>query len=392
MGDRKLRLFIADPDVDAVSRLRAASASADMIVLGATPSANAALSEIVTQHPDVLVLDDAACTGTPAEIVRRIVNAAPDVCVVVTGASGSAPSLMGRAVAAGARGFVLKPYAVEDLFGMIQEATSLPRTQATGPARPRARLISVYAPKGGAGATTVAVNLAVALAGSGSRRVGLIDLDLQFGDVGVLLNLDGPNSIAEILGQPSLSDDLVADTFLRHASGLRVLLAPDDLTVVENIESSQVAKALEQLRAYFDIIVCDLWSMYEHLTRDVIRMSDQVVLVTTPDLPALKGLRRVLIAGRDELHLDERAIVVVNRGAGKAGFSTSEVRKVLDRPAALTIPSDGAPIAEAVNRGLPLLDGRVRTKAAKSFHELAALVSGAARAPQGDLVAAKARP
>ena len=392
MADRKLRLFIADPDPDAVSRVRPALAPAGLVLIGTGASADSAVAEIVAQRPDVLVLDDAACTGTPAEVVRRIVTAVPDICVIVTGASGSAPSMMGRAVAAGARGFLLKPHSVPDLLGMIQEATSLRRTADAPTARPRGRIISVYAPKGGAGATTVAVNLAVALADTTSLRVGLVDLDLQFGDVGVLLNIEGPNSIAELTGQAALTEELVADTFLRHSTGVRVLPAPEDLSVVENIESADVTRALEQLRAHFDFLICDLWSMYEHLTRDVIRMSDQVVLVTTPDLPSLKGLRRVLVAGRDELRLDDRALVVVNRSAGKAGFSIGEVRKVLERTEALSIPSDGGPIAEAVNRGLPLLDGRVRTKAAKSFRTLAALVTNnASRAAQGQLATAKAR-
>jgi pilus assembly protein CpaE len=166
---------------------------------------------------------------------------------------------MGRAVAAGARGFLLKPYVPDELFALVKEATGTAKrtTSAAMGTRSRGRIVSVYSPKGGAGATTVAVNLAVALAATGMYRVGLVDLDLQFGDVGVLLNLSGANSIAELLGQATLNEDLVNDTFLRHTSGIRVLLAPDDLAVVENIEPSQVTRALDPLRGPFDILICD---------------------------------------------------------------------------------------------------------------------------------------
>jgi pilus assembly protein CpaE len=166
----------------------------------------------------------------------------------------------------------------------------------------------------------------------------------------------------------------VKDTFLRHSSGLRVLLAPDDVSAVETIEPGQVTRALEQLRGHFDIVVCDLWSMYEQLTRDVLRMSDQLILVTTPDLPSLRDLRRVLLTGREDLRLDERATIVVNRASGKAGFSLAEVNKVLGRPASFAIPSDGAAVTEAVNRGLSVMDTRVRTKVTKVYRELAAQI------------------
>lgn len=394
MTDQQLRLFVADPDLDLVGRLRTALAGAGMVLVGSSASADAALSQITSQHPDVLLVDDAACTGTPAEVVRRVMSAAPDVCVIVSGGPGTSPSLMGRAVAAGARGFLLKPYATEELLALIREVTSLARNRDQAPAaKARGRIVSVYAPKGGAGATTVAVNLAVALAASGTYRVGLVDLDLQFGDVGVLLNLDGANSIEELLGQATLTEDHVKDTFLRHPSGVRVLLAPDDVAVVEGIEPGQVTRALEQLRGHFDVVVCDLWSVYEQLTREVLRMSDQVILVTTPDLPSLRDLRRVLVAGREDLRLDERATVVVNRASGKAGFSLAEVNKVLGRPAAFAIPSDGAAVTEAVNRGLSVMDTRVRTKVTKVYRELAAEIGAvsarAAAAPQLTVVRAK---
>ncbi|HEY6957930.1 MAG TPA: AAA family ATPase [Candidatus Limnocylindria bacterium] len=386
------RVFVADPDGELLAKLRPALAAAGMTIVGRTGSVDAAMTEMVGHRPDVIVLDDAACAGTPVEAVRRIAGALPNACVIVTAASGTSPSIMGRAVAAGARGFLIKPFAPDELVSLIRDATSVARPAAAPTGRARGRIVSVYSPKGGAGATTVAVNLAVALATSGLYRVGIVDLDLQFGDVGVLLNLSGANSIAELLEQTTVSDEIVNDTFLRHASGLRVLLAPEDLAVVEAIEPGQVTHALEQLRAHFDILVCDLWSMYEHLTRDVLRMSDHIVFVTTPDLPSLKDLRRVLAAGADTRH-DDRSVIVMNRGAGKAGFSPADVAKVLERPVSFTIPSDGIAITDAVNRGLSVLDPRIRSKAEKSFRELAAYVAGPRDRAQAatPLTAAKVR-
>ena len=119
-----LRIFYADPDLEMVGRMRPALAAADMALAGSAQTAHAGLPEIAAQRPDVVVLDDSACTGTPAEVVRRIAAASPATVVIVTGGTGTSPSTMGRAVAAGARGFLLKPYAAEELIALVREATS----------------------------------------------------------------------------------------------------------------------------------------------------------------------------------------------------------------------------------------------------------------------------
>lgn len=369
MNDRPLRLFIADPDLETVGRIRGRLGASNLALVGSAPSADAALGEIVSLRPDVLLVDDAACADTPPQLVRRVVALMPEVCVIVSGAPGTPAGLMSLAVAAGARGFLMKPYPPEDLFALIREASDTIARARGEVQSARGKLVAVYAPKGGAGGTTVAVNLAIALA-SRTRRVGLVDLDLQFGDVGVHLNLSGANSIAELLAHPSIGPELVAETFLAHSSGIRVLLAPDDLAIVEGIEPAQVTHALDQLRAHFDVLVCDLWSMYEQLTREVLRAADQVVLVTTPDLPSLRDLQRTLVAARAS-RLDERSLIVVNRAAGKAGFALADVSRALERPVALAIPSDGVRVAEATNRGLPLLDERAHSRTAPLFRALA---------------------
>lgn len=367
------RILIADTDRGMVARLSARLASGGHTMAGSATSADAAAREIAARRADILILDQSACDGEMATVVRRIVAEAPHACVLVTGPSGTAPRVMGRAVAAGARGFLLKPYTDDDMQGLVNEV-SASRHAAQGPERSRrGRLISVYGPKGGVGRTTVAINLAVALAQTGSS-VGLVDLDLQFGDVGVALGLKGANSIVELVGHEVLTGEIVRDTFIEHPSGVRVLLAPDDLSQVESLDPFQVRDVLERLRASFDYVVCDLWSMFEDLTRSTLKASDQVVLVTTPEVPALRNLQRVLVAGRGELKLDERALIVLNRAEGKTGFKTAEVAKALERPIALAIPSDGIGITDAVNRGVSLLDPRVHCRTARHYRELAKLV------------------
>jgi pilus assembly protein CpaE len=381
--DEIFGVHVIDPDHELVARLRAEIPARSIRMLGSHATADQALPTLLSMTPDVVVLDVAATRDVPG-VIRKLATSCPDTYVVVTGA-GAPPTLMSRAVAAGARGFLIKPYTVDELVVTVREVVDNARSATY--ARPRverarrARLIAAYSPKGGVGTTTTATSVAVALASAANTRVALIDLDLQFGDVGAVLDLHSANSIAELLGHDELGIDLIEETFVRHSSGLRVLIAPDDLQVVSTIDPDQVIRMLEQLRPFFDYIVCDLWSSFEDLTIGVLRSADRILLVTTPELPSLRNVQRVLNSTRHDIQLDERALVVANRFPGKTGLSREDMTKAVGRPIAATIPSEGVSVTDAINRGVSLLDPRVHTRTARSYHDLAAILTANARVP-----------
>jgi pilus assembly protein CpaE len=373
-----MRIYLVEPDAGVAERVQNGVATAGFHVAGIGPSAEAALPALLAECYDAVVIDVASSRDITAT-VRKLAQGCPESCVIVTGA-GTPAAVMSKAVAAGARGFLIKPYSTDDLVATIHDALetlrSLSVPKASKPERrSRGRIIAAYSPKGGVGTTTVASNLAVALAARPNTRVALIDLDLQFGDVGAALDLRSANSIAEVIGH-EVDKELIDETFVRHASGIRVLLAPADLALVGGIDSGEVVSMLEQLPAHFDFVVCDLWSSFEELTERVLTLADRVLLVMTPELPALRNAQRVLGGARAEAHLDEKALVVVNRYPGKAGLSRDDITRALGRPIAAAIPSEGVGVTDAINRGLSLLDSRLRIKIARHYHELATLVAG----------------
>ena len=383
MTEEVLDLYVLDPDQQAVGQLRPGLAKAGLRLAGSQSNADQALPVLMSTCPAVILIDVASSSDI-AFSVKKIQLACPASCIIVTGA-GTAPTTMSRAVASGARGFLIKPYSPAEVFTTIGEALEMQRAVASHvqaqPSQPveraRGTVVAVYSPKGGVGSTTVATNLAVALASRPKTSVALLDLDLQFGDIGSALDLRGVNSVAEVVGHEELTSDLIDETFVKHASGVRVLLAPDDLAVVESIDPEQVVRLLSQLRRHFDYIVADLWSSFEALTLGVLRTADRVLLVTTPELPSLRNVQRVLHATRAELHLDDKTIVVGNRYPGKTGLSQSDMSKALGQKVAATIPSEGITVTDAINRGLSLLDSRARVRIARHYHTLASLVADA---------------
>ncbi len=358
------RLAIVDPDPQIANVLAAVCADAGFPISSRHDSTGSLLADDAA--PDVAVLDCTAADGDPAAAVRALLQRWPELCVIVTGTS---PAAMSHAVAMGARGFLLKPYGARDLVAVLRESLASARLLGHT-ARPRGRIVAVYSPKGGSGCSTIAVGLAVMTAARPHTSVALVDLDLQFGDVDVMLDIRSPNSIADLVGHERLDAAIIEETFVRHGSGLRVLAAPRDLASVANIRPDAVDRTLDALRDHFDVIVCDLWSSLDDLTTRVLRSADHVVLVTKPELPSLRSLSRVL-AAKQLVDLDGHAFVVANRMPGRGGLTSEEVEHSLARHISVAIPSDGAVVVDAINRGLSVVDPRVRSRVQQTFGTLA---------------------
>jgi pilus assembly protein CpaE len=374
----RIRIAFADPDRAVTGPVgQAMAADPDLELVASAADGRALLSAIGDRPVDAIVLDISAAGLEPAAIVREIVEHRPGVCLIATGRAAGATTVA-RIMASGATTFVPKPYNSDELFSTIRELRRVPPRPAAASAFARARrgaLIAVYSPKGGVGTTTVATSLAVALAARGNARVAIVDLDLQFGDVGVALDLKGQSSIADLLATDTpVEEPYISEIFARHASGVYALLAPPEPTDMGSIDVPEVSRLLERTRAGFDYVVCDLWSALEELALATLRAADRVVLVTTPEIPALRHVRRVMnMTGN--LITSDRTLIVANRAPAKVGVSISEIERALGMPVAVQVPSDGVGVTKAINEGMSIMDPRASARVAKSFRGLADILA-----------------
>jgi pilus assembly protein CpaE len=359
----------------ALSAMRAATADGQMNLLACVDNLPALIDIVTEKHPGVVLVDLTDAASEPAAAVRAVLAASPESCVIVTGADVT-PVLISRAVSSGARGFILRPFTPEELASTIRDAygnlTELRRLQrgdfATG--RRRGSIIAVYSPKGGVGCTTIATNLSVALATRSKLPVALIDLDLQFGDVGVSLDLRSANSVIDLVThEDEIDAAFIDDVFVRHESGVRALVSPEQVGSAETADPERIVRAIEALRDHFSFIVCDLWSSLDDLSLGILRAADHIALVTTPEVPSLKNIRRVI--GATTLLSDERTRIVLNRHPGKVGVSLADVERNLGRRVAATIPSEGVGVTDAINQGISMFDSRARVRASRSYLRLA---------------------
>jgi len=217
------------------------------------------------------------------------------------------------------------------------------------------QIATVFAAKGGCGKTMLAVNLGVALARLGVRRVCVVDLDLSFGDVAISVQLDPARTILDALPMAGHLDESGAASLLtRYQPGLDMLLAPVTPGDAEKIPPRLVGELLAVLRGMYDFVVVDTPAQFNEHVLTAMDVSSQLVLLTTPDVTALKNLR-VALDMLDMLSYPRQIrSVVVNRADSKVGLSLDHVRKVVRSEIAAHIPSSRA-VPMSVNKGAPIV-------------------------------------
>jgi pilus assembly protein CpaE len=232
----------------------------------------------------------------------------------------------------------------------------------------RGRVVAVFSPKGGAGTTTIAVNLAIAASHGGGATPILVDADLPFGDVAITLGLDPTNSLADATGADIDAARLKGLLVTEATSGLRTLLAPADPARAEVVSSADVIRTLELCRQIAPLVVVDTSSAFDEVTLSILDQADDVIVVASPDVTTVKNAKVAL----DTLHrlgvAQANTFLVLNRVLPKPLLPVSDVERVLGLKA-YTVPEDET-VAEAAHAGRPLVRDP-KSKAAKAIAALA---------------------
>jgi pilus assembly protein CpaE len=265
----------------------------------------------------------------------------------------------------------------------VEVSRQLLGSAAQGHAPNEARVVTVFAAKGGCGKSTLATNLAVSLADGGRRRVCLIDLDLAFGDVGIMLQLSPDRGIADAVN----TRERIDTTFIRalltsYAPGVDVLLAPVGPTEAERVSRDVVVQVLAAVRSMVDYVVVDTPAHFTEAVLAALDVTDVQVLVATPDIPALKNLR-IAMDMLDLLGLKkENRLVVLNRSDARVGLTGADIDRVLQASTNAHIPSSrDVPIS--INRGTPIVADKPNHPVSKAIRELSVALAAKNAQPRG---------
>ena len=241
--------------------------------------------------------------------------------------------------------------------------------------------ITVFSSKGGVGKTTLAVNLALALADGGQKKVVLVDLDLAFGDVAITLQLFPARTIADTVPMGSGLDIGALETLLTpHKDHVSALVAPVQPDAKDIIPPSLVGKILRLLKADHDFVVVDSAPTFDEHVLQALDDSDEILLVTTLDVPTLKNVK-IAVETLDLLNIPiSRRRLVLNRADDKVGLTAEKVESTLGMKIAASIPTSSQ-VANSTNAGEPIVVAFPRHPVSQAVaslaRELAARDSGA---------------
>lgn len=254
---------------------------------------------------------------------------------------------------------VFAPSLADDLMAPPPAAErEIPVLVEAQPARPSGKIVTVFSPKGGSGKTTISTNLAAALSEI-APPVCLIDLDLEFGDVAIALRLTPARTLADAVKMEvdGDEDDALAALTTQYSAGLKCILAPIEPGDAEKIPAELVTDLLALLRSRYALVVVDTPSQLSPHVLAALDQSDHHVLITNPEVPALKNLRLTLDM-LDLLHYDpHRRSVVFNRADDAAGISAAEVEQAVHAPIAVRVPAS-RDVPASINRGTPIVLGK----------------------------------
>jgi MinD-like ATPase involved in chromosome partitioning or flagellar assembly len=237
------------------------------------------------------------------------------------------------------------------------------------------RVVAVIAGKGGSGKTITATNLAMALnLRRGADTVVLLDADLQFGDVALLLKLEPSWTLADAASQlDELSDARLDGMLLRHQTGLRVLAAPLRPAAEEAISAKAIVEVVERLRGMYEFVVIDTPPIFDDHLVTLLEDSDEVLIVVDMDMASVKNAKITLEALRSGRFPMERMRLVVNRANAKVRLDVAELERSLGLRVVGSIPSDRL-VPQSVNDGVPVVLSSPRSRVARAFHALAGLI------------------
>jgi pilus assembly protein CpaE len=244
------------------------------------------------------------------------------------------------------------------------------------------QVITVFSTKGGAGKSVISSNLAVLLAQRSEKPVVLIDADLQFGDVAVMLKLAPQHTIVDAVSSLERLDSALLQSLLavHEPSGLLVLPAPLEPAFADQIGAAEMVRIVEVLRTFCSFVVIDTPAYFNDVVLGLIEISDDVLLVAGMDIPNIKNVKIGLQTLRLLNTPMEKLRLILNRANSKVKLDVGEVERTLQVQADALIPSDVV-VPQAVNRGVPVVLSAPKAGVTRSLEQLADLFapSGAAR-------------
>ena len=388
MNEQPIRTLIVSADQGLVEQiLKALAPQDDFAITGIVQDLEDAIAHVQEVIPDIILVGESL--EGEEERLRRLAIQAPFASVIALCPRESILCAQ-RALLAGARAFVPTPFSDEELCTVLREVYTVEaerrRKLGQAPTQPmqaletgeQDKVFALLSPKGGAGRSVIAANLAILLHQETDKEVLLIEAHQSVGDLDTMLNLVPTSTLAD-LGPDTrdVDEDLLRSILIQHASGIQVLLTPSKNDDHRLPDPSGFGRILQLAKETFDYVVIDTGPLADPYTGVVLQHADRVLLVITPEVPSLHRAAVFLEAALENGFPPDRIQLVVNRSTARGGIGQQDIQDRLQISDPFLIPEDISLVTYSVNQGIPVALSHPKSAVTTSlFHMAQKLVNG----------------
>lgn len=361
---KKIKLLLADDNENTRSSIKMLlELDEAMDIVDEAASGEEVLEKVNSLEPEIVIMDVNMPGIDGIEATRHISLYYPRVFVIIISVNDELHNFR-KAMLAGAKEYLVKPLSPEELNSTVRKVADLNRkslkvqqnkaeTIGHSQVEEEKKLVSVFGNKGGIGKSVLSSNLAVAMARK-HKGIGLIDLDVQFGDIALMMNLNARKTIAELLQEvDALGKELLED-YVYERNGVNILAAPNRPEYAELVTPRGVRSILEACRQVYHYTFIDTSSFIDERLLTALEMSDLILLLVSLDIPTIKNVKKGLDILRS-LQVLSKTRLILNRSSGVAGIEARDVERVLDMKISAEIPSDGKLVVSSLNQGFPFV-------------------------------------
>lgn len=368
----KLNVVVLTEDMDLRIHVKNKLPKDSFVISGYSDFSSAAELKIESMFPDVVFC---AVKGEVSDkqwtFIQNIYLTVVG-CVLFLMTDSMSVDKLSKAAQVGVRQVVDMAIEPQELTANITSAAALEKKRSADlnlGTRTRSRVISFFSGKGGAGKTTLSVNTAVALAKK-DKRVMLIDCDLQFGDVNLLLDLEPKDTIVELVQERGgIVIENIRTFSMVHSSGVNVLCAPKSAEFAELVTARHIETIIDVLRPYYDFIIVDMPPTFNDVSITAIENSDEIMLVYNMEILSLKNAK-VCLDILEQIQQRDKAQLILNKNISSL-IKVKDFETMFELPVFATVTNDIKTANLCLNKGQPIVLAMPKTPIAKELSDIA---------------------
>lgn len=368
-GNRILRLIIIDSDRRMRVAVRQHLGDRGTRVIGEADDLKTGSRLVRGLQPDVVIMELPPNASETVDAIKQIKDELPDT-VIILSSPESSPQLIMNCIRAGAQEFISRPIEGSELDRAMEHARKLAERRMTA-SRKRGTVLSIFASKGGVGATSMVTNLGVALCEQVDASVVLVDLSFHMGDLGLMFDQPPKYGLTDAFHNGALDESKLRSIVATHSSGAHLLTLVTSPEMSDDVTSDHVIELIGTLSTMYDYVLVDIGRHLDDRTVEVLELSDAIIVMAALDIPTIRNVSRYLDIF-ERLEIDPgKTHLVVNRFHKRSRVNLKDIEQALGVETFWAIPNDYDAMSLAIDQGIPAVIESPKSKVAQSYKDLA---------------------